>query len=487
MDIEKIKQIISGGEDVTTEFKECTDKISNSVYETVCSFLNHKGGLIFIGVKDDGAIIGVNPMVASQLVKTLINASNNPELFIPYANIRPEVVNIDDKTIILLDIPVSNTVYQFKHKFYDRNGDADVDVTRQPELLNALFERKNANLFEGRIAEGVTMEDLDPVAFEKCRTFNQKEDGSYPWKEMSNEDILKSCQLVRKGKNDLMEFTNASLLLFGKEESLVRFMPRYRIEGIFRSYTYSDYEQGLDSDVRYDDRITLHCNLVEAYLRLLKFIQRNLPDKFYMSSDGFTRQDLRMMLFREIAANMCVHADYASGFASFFEIYTDRVVTRNRTRLVQTSKDGVIDIDQLGNYTKNPLLVKMFRELGWVEDLGSGTRKIKKYAPLYYKDYDIKIQDEEDFVFSITYSKGNGSQEGKEVLAMSTSREFPSFQHEIVYVYMKHFPTTKIEEMSKALKIGTRTLYRLIADLRKQGFVENVGVSKEPQWVLKNG
>ena len=145
MDKEKIKQIISGGENVTTEFKECTDKISNSVYETVCSFLNHKGGLIFIGVKDDGEIIGVNPTAVSQLVKTLINASNNPELFIPYANVRPEVVNIDDKTIILLDIPVSNTVYQFKHKFYDRNGDADVDVTRQPELLNVLFDNTALN------------------------------------------------------------------------------------------------------------------------------------------------------------------------------------------------------------------------------------------------------------------------------------------------------------------------------------------------------
>lgn len=83
----------------------------------------------------------------------------------------------------------------------------------------------------------------------------------------------------------------------------------------------------------------------------------------------------------------------------------------------------------------------MFRELGWVENLGSGTRKIKSMRLFI----------------------------------------------EIVYVYMKHFPTTKIDEMSKALKIGTRTLYRLIADLRKQGFVENVGVSKEPQWVLKNG
>lgn len=84
MNIEKVKQILNGGENVTTEFKECIDKVSNSVYETVCSFLNHKGGYIFLGVKDDGEVVGVNPASANQLVKTLINASNNPELFIPY-------------------------------------------------------------------------------------------------------------------------------------------------------------------------------------------------------------------------------------------------------------------------------------------------------------------------------------------------------------------------------------------------------------------
>ncbi len=52
MRAENIKQIISGGENVTTEFKECIDKVSNSVYETVCSFLNHQGGTIFLGVKE---------------------------------------------------------------------------------------------------------------------------------------------------------------------------------------------------------------------------------------------------------------------------------------------------------------------------------------------------------------------------------------------------------------------------------------------------
>lgn len=487
MNIEKIKQIISSGENVTTEFKECLDRVSNSVYETICSFLNHKGGILFLGVKDDGEIVGINSSSVNQLVKTLINASNNPELFIPYANVSPEVVDIEGKTIIVLEILPSNTVYQYKHKFYDRNGDADVDVTRQPELLNLLFERKSTNLYEGRIAAGVTMTDLDSGTFDICRKFNQREDGSFPWSELSNEDILQSCQLVRQGKNDVMVFTNAALLLFGKEDSIMRFMPRYRIEGIFRSYTFEDYEKGLDSDVRYDDRLTLHCNLVEAYLKLLKFIQRNLPDKFYIGADSFTRQDLRMLLFREIAANMCVHADYASGFASFFEIYTDRVVTRNRTRLVQTSRDGVIGIEQLGNYTKNPLLVKLFRELGWVEDLGSGTRKIKKYAPLYYKNYEIEIQDEEDFVFSITYSKGNGSQKLESDIVAPMRRGFPSFQHEMVYVYMRYYPKAKIEEIAKAIKIGVRTTYRLVSDLREQGFVENVGVQKEPQWVLKNG
>ena len=35
-------------------------------------------------------------------------------------------------------------------------------------------------------------------------------------------------------------------------------------------------------------------------------------------------------------------------------------------------------------YPKNPLLVRVFHELSWVEDMGSGTRNILRYAPLYF-------------------------------------------------------------------------------------------------------
>lgn len=45
----------------------------------------------------------------------------------------------------------------------------------------------------------------------------------------------------------------------------------------------------------------------------------------------------------------------------------------------------------------------MFHELAWVEDLGSGTRNILRYAPLYYPKYKIEINSGSQFLFSITY------------------------------------------------------------------------------------
>ena len=57
--IDKIKKILYLGENKLVGFKKCTDQVSASVYETICSFLNAEGGYIFLGVNDDGVIIGI--------------------------------------------------------------------------------------------------------------------------------------------------------------------------------------------------------------------------------------------------------------------------------------------------------------------------------------------------------------------------------------------------------------------------------------------
>jgi len=57
----KLLQFIRDGEGLTVGFKRCTDKLTNTVYETVCSFSNRYGGYILLAVEDDDKIKGVIP------------------------------------------------------------------------------------------------------------------------------------------------------------------------------------------------------------------------------------------------------------------------------------------------------------------------------------------------------------------------------------------------------------------------------------------
>ena len=78
---------------------------------------------------------------------------------------------------------------------------------------------------------------------------------------------------------------------------------------------------------------------------------------------------LRVQIFREVIGNICAHTDYQPGFGGYVEVFYDRVITRNATRLIPTMKEGELTLDELGPYTKNPLIVKVLNELHFVEDL----------------------------------------------------------------------------------------------------------------------
>jgi predicted HTH transcriptional regulator len=55
-----IKEKITQGEGLNVEFKTASDTLPRTVFETICAFLNRKGGYIFLGVKDNGKIEGIN-------------------------------------------------------------------------------------------------------------------------------------------------------------------------------------------------------------------------------------------------------------------------------------------------------------------------------------------------------------------------------------------------------------------------------------------
>lgn len=92
MDLKEFQSILTIGETVVVEFKRCGNGIESDTYETVCSFLNRFGGDIFMGVLDDGTVVGVPEKAAPDMVKNFITVISNPALFSPTIYLAPEVI-----------------------------------------------------------------------------------------------------------------------------------------------------------------------------------------------------------------------------------------------------------------------------------------------------------------------------------------------------------------------------------------------------------
>ena len=503
---EQFIKLSQKGEGTQIEYKTCTEQVSESLYETVCSFLNHSGGQILVGVKDDGEIIGVNPDKAEKLKANIITSIKNKDLFMPCPYFTPEIMEVNNKTVLLLDIPCGQYVYRYNDRFWDRNGDADIDVTDHPELLLSLFERKNPHLFEERIVKDLTMDNLDHETFQFCRNILAVIKPGHPWLQLTDEEILVHTHIAKKNSiSGELELKYAALILFGKEEAIEDFMPRYRFEALFHMCTYEQYNDMTQFPNRYDDRRTMRCNLIKVYDQLTQFTERYLPDKFYLPSGSTRREDIRWDLFREIIANLCVHADFSTGYACFFHVFKDRVVTKNPTRLSPENPEGELTLQQLNNYTKNPLLVRVFHELSWVEDMGSGTRNILRYAPLYYPDYKVEINNGSQFIFSITYMEAT-SKEGEkgtqtEKMTLKKSDELKDDELQIslndthenkkavikkrkrqqgIISLIKQDQFITAEEIAEKLDAGLRTIRRDLENLKD--LIEYEGSAKGGHW-----
>ena len=400
----QLEQIIQQGEGTTIEFKSCTSELSSTVFETVCAFLNHYGGHLILGVKNSGEVVGVKNNCIESITKNFINIVNNSEQLNPTSFFSPEVFEIKGKKVIYIYVPESSEVHRFRGNVFERIGDSDNNITKRHNLIDNIYLRKRKMFTENEVLPFLAMEDLDDATFEKTRRLSSLFATNHPWKTMTNEEILHSSGFWQKDRETGKEgFILAALLLFGKENTISNYCPAYKTDAIYRNMTYNRFLHPLphDPDIRYDDRDTIRVNLIEAYDRLMKFVHRNLPEKFYLPPTGSTqRKDIRSYIFREIVANTLVHREFSNSFPAKFLIFSDIVITENWTK--PTGKSH-ISLDELDTYTKNPMITKIFKEIGHVEELGSGRKNILKYAPLYYKDYKIEVLNDEKFVFSISY------------------------------------------------------------------------------------
>ena len=143
MNLETFKSILNVGETVAVEFKRCGNGIEHDVYESVCAFLNRFGGDLFLGVLDNGTVVGVPEKAASDMIKNFISTIGNPMIFTPTVYLTPEILKYDGHTVIHIHVPPSAEVHSYKKIIYDRIDDADVKVSATSQIASMYIRKQN--------------------------------------------------------------------------------------------------------------------------------------------------------------------------------------------------------------------------------------------------------------------------------------------------------------------------------------------------------
>ena len=399
---ETLQTILSIGETVSVEFKRGGNGAEADTFETICAFLNRFGGDVFLGVLNDGTIVGVPPAAAPQIANHIVNVAGDPGVFQPAVYLAPEIIQWEGRTIVHVHVPNSGEVHSYKRVVYDRAGDADVKVKATGQIA-MMYIRKQNFYTEQRIYPFVGKEDLrlDLLPVVRQMAQNRRKEG-HPWYKLADDDLFKSAGLVGLDRDSGKRgFNLAAILLLGRDETIRDVCPAYMTDALWRV-------RNLD---RYDDREVVRTNLIESYEQLMEFGRKHLPDPFFL--EGSIRISLREILTREMVANVLIHREFVSPKPARFVIERDRMFTENTCR---SARAGAISPENLEPEAKNPIIAAFFREIGLADQLGSGVRNLYKYARAY-GGADPEIVENDTFRISV-----NIPDEASELLVSSDQK-----------------------------------------------------------------
>ena len=480
MSIERVKRLLKEKENIRLEFKEAANALPGNLFETICAMLNRDGGDILLGVNNDGIVTGVDATAVNTMITNIVNLSNNPQKLDPPFILFPQEHEINGKKIIYVQVPASSMVHKTANIIYDRSNDGDFKVTHAHQIAES-YNRKRNHYTENIVYPYLIFNDFKKDLFPKVRNLIRSNSVNHPWLSLDNKQLLEVAGLWKRDWQSGKEgYTLAAGLLFGKDQIVTQLIPHYKIDALVRI---------VNTD-RYDDRLYIQTNLIDAYDLLMDFVAKHLPDKFYMEGDQ--RVSLRSKIFREVVANMIIHREYTNAHPCTLTIYRDRVETQNANN---PHGEGPINPSNFAPFAKNPAIAKFFAQLGRVDELGSGILNVSKYIKAY--SGKTKPQFIEGAVFKVTIpipetgvgGKPEGVSEGvvegtnEELIGGAVGGAVGGATKRVKEKLTLLLNTIVIEEgkrtpdFAKFLKISERSIERYLQQLKEAGLIEFVGVA----------
>lgn len=358
---------ITAGERYDVEFKgENRGPLNDrELVETVVCLSNGSGGVLLVGVEDDGTPTGARPRHESgrtDVLRLQALIANNTQ---PPVATGVSIVDLDGVPVIVVEIPDSPRVVGTTRGTYLRRAiGGDGRPTCVPyhahEMLAHEVDRGAVD-YASLPVHGATWEDLDPLEFERVRRLVTEASGRADslLAGLSDREIAHAMGLIRANA----EVTAGALLLFGRAQAIRRFLPTH--EAAFQVL------RGLEVEVNDFFTDPLFRLAEEMFSR---FRARNREEELQFGLLRVAVPAYSETAFREALANALTHRDYTRRGALH--------VQWNSDQLEVSSPGGFPEGIRLDNllvaapHPRSPLLADAFKRTGLVERTGRGINRM---------------------------------------------------------------------------------------------------------------
>jgi len=450
-----LQKSIQNGEGKTIEFKVELPN-SNTLAKTIIAFSNTGGGKLIIGVNDQGEIIGlehdVNIFELKDKVASIIYETC-------YPTVLPDIytTTIDDHLLLIIEVYRGNLLpYYLKSKGKSEGVYIRVGATnRKASYENILeLERQRMNIsFDQEANREVDLDSLDITSLKGRFARAGK---------VLDQAVMKNFKLVIEDNNTLYP-SNGLLILLGKLEHVRMKCSRFKGTSMDVFLDRKEYEGDLFSQLEDAE------NFIKNHIKLSSEIK------------GLQREDqyeIPLEAIRESLVNAVVHRDYSNGGRDIkIGIYDDIVNVVSPGGFPSTITQE--DILEGRSEIRNKVIARVFKELNYIEQWGSGIRRIKSSC----QDRGLKepeILEKGDFVDVSLYREVASSTENIGSGSFLTDQE-----QKIVEFLKEHDDIIRTKDAKIVLSVEERRAREILKDLVEKQVIDKKGKGPSTFYKLK--
>lgn len=337
---------------------------------TICSFANANGGVIVVGIEDDGTISGFKNIHSDKYNQFQKLLSSSYFKIVPVCMI--EKIDVLDDFILLFHVYASTNkvIYNAKGEVYLRQGDSSNKITDKEQIKILEYER-NESVFEDELVRRAILEDLDEEVLDLYRKKIHTN--------LETRELLKARKFLVK-EHDKEYLTNAAVLLFAKDPSLFLPSARVRVIKIDGTILLTGTGMNIIKDV------TFALPLYKVIVETEKFIETQLREFSHLGEDGkfVSIPEYPEFAWKEGLVNAVTHRDYSiSGEHIKVMLYDDRMEIISPGKL-----PGLITLETMmtERFSRNPKISRVLYDLNIVRELNEGVKRIYKEMKDYFLD-----------------------------------------------------------------------------------------------------